>query len=180
MSTYYIAELIFWTGVASLIILVYQLALLPGIRLILRYRSFSLRDQLRLLVINGKIEESNPAFQLLHHRLNYMCVSMNRYDLARLIHSIKTMNDERRAEIEAGRQVMEGASEEIKKIYEESLGICVRALIFNSLFFFVISTICLTLFLLVKVGIRRLKQAFVSKVHEDTRVGFFAPELAAV
>lgn len=176
----FIAESIFYGAIVVAVVFLYQAAILPGIRLTLRYRAFSLRDRLRTLVIDGVIKETSPAFQLLHERLNYMCVSINRYDLARLIHSINMMDDETRKQVEKAQKIMEDAPEQVQQIYKDSLDICMRALAFNSLFVFSIATVCLFIYLFMWVGSRRLKQAFASRVNEDTKVGFFAPELAAV
>jgi hypothetical protein len=180
MNVTAVAELIFWSGILAVAMFVYQQAVLPGIRLTLRYRTFSLRDQLRTLVINGTVKESNPAFQLLHHQLNYMCSSLSTYDLARLAHSASKMDEQRKAQIHRAMKMMEEAPAEIRKIYEESLNVCVKALIFNSLFFFIVATTGVIIVYFFKVGVLRLKAAVLSKVQEDIKVGFFAPELAAV
>jgi hypothetical protein len=175
-----LAELIFWSSGIVMFMFVYQYAVLPGIRLTLRYRTFALRDRLRALVINGKVKESNHAFQLLHDQLNFMCSSLSTYDLARLIHSVKTMDDERRTQIARASKVMDESLEEIKEIYSESLNVCAKALVFNSLFIFVVATIVFVIVLFFTVGIRRIRNTLLNRVHEDAKVGLFAPELAAV
>ncbi len=177
---HFIAQSIFYSAIVVATIFVYQAAILPGIRLTLRYRAFTLRDKLRSLAINGVIKESHPAFKLLHERLNYMCTSISRYDLARLIQGIKMMNEDSRAELEAAQKIVENAPKQVQEIYKDSLDICVRALAFNSLFVFVVATVCLFAYLLVAVGVRHLKAAFVKRVSDDIKVGFFVPELASV
>jgi hypothetical protein len=178
--TQFLAQSILYGAIVVAAVFVYQAAILPGIRMTLRYRAFALRDRLRSLVIDAVIKESDPAFQLLHEGLNYMCTSISRYDLARLIQSIKMMDEHRRGELEAAQKVIENAPEAVQQIYKDSLDICIRALAFNSLFVFAVATICLFLYLFIAVGIRHLKDAFVKKLNEDTKVGFFVPELAAV
>lgn len=177
---YFIASSIFYGAIIVAAVFLYQAAILPGIRLTLRYRAFTLRDKLRSLVIDGVVKESNPAFELLHQRLNYMCSSISRYDLARLIQSIKLMDEERRAEVEAAQKVMEGAPAPVYGIYKESVDICVRALAFNSLFVFVIATIFLLVYFSIKFGFQHLRESLQKRVREDTKVGFLVPEMAAV
>lgn len=178
--TYFIAYSIFCVAIIVVVIFVYQAAILPGIRMTLRYRAFALRDELRSLVIDGVVKESNPAFQLLHQQLNFMCVSMSRFDLARLAQSRKSMDEDGKAQVAAALKTMEDAPVEIKKILEESVKIYMQALTFNSLLFFVAATICLAVGLLLRVGIKRLGGALVNKVHEDSKMGFLSPELSAV
>lgn len=178
MATF-IAEAIFWCTGIAFVILVYQLAVLPGIRLSIRYKTFALRDALRTLVINGELSESSKEFRLLHSSLNYMCVSLSKYDLARLLHNVSTMDEETRSQIRAATKVIEESSERVQAIYKESLKICFQALIFNSLFFFVVSTVSFGLYLFIKVGVQHLREAFKRRVKQDTQVGFLAPELAA-
>jgi hypothetical protein len=173
-----IAELLFWSAILAMVVLVYQLAVLPGIRLSLRYTTFTLRDELRDLVIQGVVKESNPAFDLLHDRLTFMCASLSTYDLARLIQGMSRMDDKDRQRVEAALRVMEQAPPEIKKIYAESLHVYLKALIFNSLFFFAVATISVGIGTAIKVGMRQLKQTMLNRVQEDTKVGFVAPELA--
>lgn len=175
-----IAGSIFYGAMVVMVVFLYQATILPGMRLTLRYRAFTLRDRLRSLVIDGVIKETNPAFQLLHERLNYMCTSISRYDLARLIQGIKMMDEEKRAQVESAQKKIEDAPAQVQQIYKESLDICVRALVFNSLFVCVMATICLGFYLFIKVGIQHLCEAFLKKVSEDTKVGFLVPELAAV
>ncbi len=178
--THFIAGSIYFGAMAIAAILVYQAAILPGIRLSLRYRAFALRDRLRSLVIDGGVRESDPAFDLLHGKLNYMCASISRYDMARLVQSIRSMDNDRRVQVEAAQRLMEGAPPEVKKIYEESLEICVRAFVFNSLFVFALATVYVLAYLLVRVGAHQLRDALAKKMSEDTSVGFLVPELAAV
>jgi hypothetical protein len=178
--THFIAESIFWGAILSAGALVYQSAVLPGIRLSLRYRTFALRDRLRALVMNGTVKETNTAFQLLHQNLNSMCISLSRYDLARVSQAIATLDEEARKKAEARRAVIEAAPAEIKEIYEESLHVFMMALTFNSLFFFLITGLCLGLGFILKVGILRVKDAVMKKFQETSSLVFFSPEAAAV
>lgn len=176
----FIAESIFCGAILSLAALVYQLAILPGIRLSLRYRTFALRDQLRALVINGTVKEKSAAFQLLHQNLNLMCVSLSRYDLARVWRAIATLDEESREKAEARLAVMEAAPAEIKEIYRESLHVFMMALTFNSLFFFLITGLCIGPGFILKVGLLRVKDAVMKKFAERTSLVFFSPDAAAV
>jgi hypothetical protein len=180
MTTYTIADLIFWGCLASVAVFIYQGIILPGIRLSLRYRVFELRDRLRRLVIEGKLEESDRAFQVLHDRLNFMCVSLARLDLARVIQASSKLDEESRTRVATYIHVMESAPDDVKKIYKESLQVTALALTCNSLFIFVISVTCLLVFVAVKSGFRHVKELFWRKVDADTTVAFFSPELATV
>jgi hypothetical protein len=178
--THFIAESIFWCAILSAGALVYQMAILPGIRLSLRYRTFALRDRLRALVMNGTVKETSAAFQLLHQNLNSMSVSLSRYDLARVFRTLETLDEEAREKAEARRAVIEAAPPEIKEIYLESLHVFMTALTFNSLFFFLITGLCIGPGVLLKVGVLRLKDAVMKKFAERTSLIFFSPDAAAV
>jgi hypothetical protein len=180
MTTYSIANFIFWGFLVSVAIFVYQGIILPGIRLGLRYRVFRLRDQLRRLVIEGQVEESDKSFLLLHERLNIMCRSLARFDLARVVQGSHNLDDESRAQIATYTRVMETAPEEVQKIFKESLSVFMLALTFNSLFFFVIASLCLLVGVALKSSFRHAKELFWQKVDADTTMAFFSPELATV
>jgi hypothetical protein len=178
--THFIAESIFCVAILSGVVLVYQLAILPGIRLSLRYRTFALRDRLRTLVINGTVKETSAAFQLLHQNLNTMCVSLFRYDLARLWRSIETLDEEARKKAEDRIAIIEAAPAEVKEIYRESLHVFMMALTFNSLFFFLITGLCVGTGFILKVGVLRVKDAVMKRFTESTSLVFFSPDAAAV
>jgi hypothetical protein len=180
MTPYTIADIIFWSCFASVAIFVYQGIILPGIRMSLRYRVFALRDQLRKLVIEGRIEENDKAFQLLHDRLNFMCISLSRLDLARVIQASSSLDDETKARVANYMRVMEAAPDEVQKIFKESLNVIMLALTCNSLFIFVISATCLLVGITLKSSFRHVKELFWQKVDADTTVAFFSPELATV
>lgn len=180
MTAHTIANLIFWGCIVSVVVFIYQGMILPGIRLSLRYRVFELRDRLRRLVIDGKIEENDRAFQLLHGKLNFMCVSLARLDLARVIQASSKLDEDTRARIATDEQVMENAPEDVKKIYKESLNVCMLALTCNSLFIFIVSAAGLLMFVAVKSSFRHVKELFWQRVNTDTVVAFFSPDLATV
>jgi hypothetical protein len=175
-----IANFIFWLGIASIFFAIYQAAILPSLRLTLRYRVFALRDRLRTLVINGTVKETDPAFNLLHGQLNFVSCNLFRYDLLRVAQSVHKITDEQKAYVESRVKIMEEGHEEIQKIYHESLDAVTKAVILNSLFLFLFLSLCLGLGLLSRVGILRLKEAFKRKVDEETRTVFVLPEFAAV
>lgn len=180
MSTDFIADTIFWSTVACVAVFVYQGIILPGIRLSLRYRVFALRDQLRRLVIEGRVQEKDAAFQLLHDRLNFMCISLSRLDLARVIQTSSSLDDQTKTRVAHYMRLMEAAPGEVQKIYKESLNVLMLALTYNSLFTFVISATCLLIGVAVKSSFRHVKELFWQKVDADTTVAFFSPELATV
>jgi hypothetical protein len=180
MTTYNIANFIFLGCLVSAAIFIYQGIILPGIRLGLRYRVFKLRDQLRRLVIEGKLEESDKAFQILHERLNFMSTSLARFDLTRVIQASHKLDDEDRARIASYSRVLETAPEEVQKIFKESLNVFMLALTFNSLFIFVIASACLLIGVALKSSFRHVRELFWQKVDADTTVAFFSPELATV
>jgi hypothetical protein len=178
--THFIAESMFWAAIVSAAGLVYQSAILPGIRLSLRYRTFALRDRLRALVMSGTVKETSPAFQLLHQSLNSMCGSLSRYDLARVLKARATLDQDDLERAAARRAVIEAAPAEIREIYEESLHVFVLALTFNSLFFFLMTALCIGPGVLLKVGILRVKEAVMNRFTENSSLVFFSPETAAV
>jgi len=176
----FIAISVFWCAILSGGALIYQSAILPGIRLRLRYQTFDLRDRLRALVITGTIKEKSQAFQLLHESLNLMCVSLSRFDLARVLQASKALDEEARERAASRRAVMESAPPEVKQIYEESLHVFEVALVFNSLFVFLIVGLSLGAGMLLKVGVLRVKSAVMKKFADDTSLVFFSPGTAAV
>jgi hypothetical protein len=178
--THTIANLIFWGCVVSVAVFVYQGIILPGIRLSLRYRVFELRDRLRRLVIDGKVRENDSAFQLVHDRLNFMCISLNRFDLARVLQSSSHLDNHSRTRLANYLHVMESGPEDVQKVFKESLTVVAVALAANSLFIFVGSSICLLIVLAVKSSFRRVKELFWQRIDDDTKVAFFSPELATV
>jgi hypothetical protein len=195
MTSQTIANIVFWGCLVSVVIFVYQGIILPGIRLGLRYRVFRLRDRLRRLVIEGEVKESDGAFQLLHGRLNIMCSSLARFDLARAVQASRNMDAESRARVADYLQVMAAASPEIQAIYKESRSVLALALTFNSLFFFILASICLGVAVSLKSGLQAVKEVgieqarglfrvardlFQAKVDADTTVAFFSPELVTV
>jgi hypothetical protein len=195
MSPHTIANLIFGGGLVSLVVFVYQAIILPSIRLHYRYRIFELRDQLRRLVIEEKVKECDKAFQLLHDRLNVMCASLHRFDLVRVIQASNSLDEDGRARVANYVRVMESAPEEVQKIYRESLTVVIFALTFNSLFAFIVASVCLLVVVVLKLTFRAVKKTslhsvkelfqaakdlFREKVDADTTVAFFSPELATV
>jgi hypothetical protein len=195
MTPHNIANLVFWGCLVCGVIFVYQGIILPSIRLGLRYRLFKLRDQLRRLVIEGKVEESDRAFQVLHDRLNFMSKSLARFDLVRAAHASRNLDEESRARVASYLQVMETASPEVQNIYKESRNVLMLALTFNSLFFFVFASLCLFVIVSIKSGLQAVKEVsvehakglfqmakhlFQEKVDADTSVAFFSPELVTV
>lgn len=180
MTPSIIANLIFWGCVVSFVVFIYQGIVLPGIRLHLRYRVFLLRDRLRRLVIEQKLEEDNSAFVLLHSRLNFMCTSLARVDLARAIQALSSLDAESRARHAHYMKVLEAAPEEVRKIFKESLDVFALALAANSLFVFLAASACLLAGLAVKSSLGRVKELFLARVEDDTSVAFFSPELATV
>lgn len=194
MSPNFTASLIFWGTIACLGVFIYQAIILPSIRLHYRYRIFELRDQLRRLVIEGRVREDDKAFQLLHDRLNVMCVSLHRIDLVRVVQASTSLDEEGRARVAHYVNVMTSAPEEVQRIYKHSLDVFMFTLSFNSLLFFVLASLVLLFVVATKSSLRALKHAslhsakelisvakelFRARVDADRTVGFFSPELAA-
>src|SRR5712692_8047207 len=195
MTPHIIANMIFWGLLISVGIFVYQAIILPGIRLHLRYRVFRLRDQLRRLVIEAKIEETDQAFHLVHERLNFMCSSLHRLDLFRVIQASSKLDEVSRERVANYVKVIESSPAELQKIFKESLEVVALSLTFNSLFFFILATACLFVVVSLKSGLQVVKEVsidrirglfnvarklFQEKVDADTAVAFFSPELATV
>ena len=180
MNPKLITEFIFWLAIAAMVFAIYQAAILPGLRLSLRYRVFALRDRLRTLIINGAVKESDPAFSLLHEQLNFVSCNLFRYDLLRITQSVHKMTAEQKTYVEVRVKVIEEAHEEIRKIYHESLDAVMVAVVMNSLFFFVFLSICFGLVLLCQVGFRHVKEAYKRKIEQETRAALVLPEFGAV
>ena len=195
MSPHWIANLVFWGGLVSLGVFVYQAIILPSIRLQFRYQIFELRDQLRRLVIEEKVKESDKAFQLLHDRLNAMCTSLHRVDLVRVVRASNSLDEEGRTRVANYVRVMESAPAEIQRIYKESLNVFAFTLMFNSIFFFIGVSVFLLIVVALKASFRTVKDAGIHSARElfraaeklyheqvdaDTTVAFFSPELAVV
>ena len=180
MSPRLIAEFVFWLAIAAIVFAIYQAAILPGLRLSLRYRVFGLRDRLRALVINGVVKESDPAFSFLHERLNFMCCNLFRYDLLRIAQSIGKLTEEQREYVEERVKVMEEAHEELRRIYRESLDAVLLAVVLNSLIFFAVVSVCFGLVLLTEVGLRSVKEAYKRRIEQETRTALVLPDFAAV
>jgi len=195
MSPVLIGNLVFWGCLISVAIFVYQGIVLPGIRVSLRYRVFKLRDDVRRLVIENSVKESDEAFQLLHGRLNVMCRSLSRFDLGRAVQASRKMDDETRARVTKYVKVMETADPKLQTIYKESRDVLMLALTFNSFFFFIFASICLLSVVAVKSSLQAVKEIsldhakglfrvardlFQQTVDADTSVAFFNPELATV
>jgi len=135
MNSNLIAETVFWATLASIVLAIYQSAILPSIRLQIRCEIFQLRDRLRQLVISGKVSESDKAFILLHDQLNFLACNLFRYDLLRVTQSINNMTRDQTTRVEVCVKIMEEADEDIRAIYRESVGAMMRTIVFNSLFF---------------------------------------------
>jgi hypothetical protein len=180
MNPRLIAEFVFWLTIAAIVFAIYQAAILPGLRLSLRYRVFALRDRLRTLVMNGTVKESDPAFNLLHEQLNFVSCNLFRYDLLRIVRSVNKMTEEQKAYVAARVKIMEGAHEEVRKIYQESIEVVSLSVVINSLFFFVFASICLGVALLCQVGFRHVKEAFKRRIERDTQTALVLPDFAAV
>jgi hypothetical protein len=180
MNPKLIAEFVFWLTLAAMMFAIYQAGVLPALRLSLRYRAFALRDRLRMLVINGTVKESDPAFSLLHDQLNFVACNLFRYDLLRITRSVNKMTEEQKAYVAARVKIIEGAHEEVVKIYRESLEAVMLAVVLNSMFFFVFISIFVGLVLLGQVGFRRVREAYKRKIEQETRTALVLPEFAAV
>lgn len=180
MTPRLIADAIFWTALAGVALAIYQAAILPSIRLHIRCEIFQLRDRLRALVIEGRVSESDKAFHLLHERLNFLSCNLFRYDLLRIAQSLHHMTESQRAHVAACVRTMEEADEEIQKIYRQSLDEIARAVVFNSLFLFVVVSIGFGLVLLCQVGLHRVKEAYKRRIEQDARAALVLPEVAAV
>jgi hypothetical protein len=130
--------------------------------------------------MSGTIKEASPAFQLLHQNLNWMSVSLSRFDLARVLQAVRNLDDQARETAAARRAVMESAPLEVKQIYEESLHVFVLALVFNSLFIFVLAGLCIATGTLLRVGFLKVKDAVMKRVADDSSLVFFSPEATSV
>lgn len=191
MTPSIIAHLLFWVTLVCAAIFVYQAVILPGIRLSLRYRVFALRDTLRNLVIEGRLTEYDPAFQILHDRLNFLCVSLHRFDLARVVQASHNLDDESRARVERSINTIKAAPAEVQQVYKESLEVIGCALAVNSLLFFLVLSIAFLLVLSLQSiyktvkttslqSVLSIRELFQKRVGDDSAVALFSPELATV
>jgi hypothetical protein len=180
MNSNLIAETVFWATLASIVLAIYQSAILPSIRLQIRCEIFQLRDRLRQLVISGKVSESDKAFILLHDQLNFLACNLFRYDLLRVTQSINNMTRDQTTRVEVCVKIMEEADEDIRAIYRESVGAMMRTIVFNSLFFFAFVSVGFAIVLLCQVGLLHVRQAYKRRIEQESRVALALPEVAAV
>ena len=175
-----IAELVFWGWIIGMILFVYHSAILPGIRQWLRFRLFALRDKLRFLVVEGRVRETDPAFTLLHEKLNFMCSNLARFDLVSAIRVAKTVTQEDQAKAQEYAERMKQCGQDVWDIYHGSVQVFVLAVIFNSIFLFLFASTGVIIFTAVQVGLTKLKDALVAKAEQEGQLVFFNSGQVAV
>lgn len=178
--TYFLADSIFYGLIVAFAFLIYQAAILPGIRQTLRFEIFKLRDELRSLVVQGVIAEQDKGFVLLHGHLNFMVSSLPRFDVYGAFRALESLDAEKREEIGRRLQLLQETPAQIRGIYEQSLKVFVKALILNSLLFFILLSIIIMTRTLFEVGIGHLATALRKKAEQDAALAFFNASQAVV
>jgi hypothetical protein len=152
---------------------IYQGAILPGIRQTLRFELFALRDELRALVVNRVVSEQNRGFVILHAHLNFMVTNLPRFDVYGAVRALNSLNQEERRQVKESQALMEHTPEEIRRIYERSVRIFIKAMVFNSSLFFAFFTIQMLLETVLSVGVVRFVEVLRRKAREDATTAFF-------
>ena len=170
----------FYGSIVSFVILIYQSTVLAGLRQGLRFDLFALRDQLRRQVIDGKISESNEAFDLLHDRLNFMCSNLHRFDLASALLVVRRLQARDLEQIQEYIKVMETSSSEVRQIYHASVKVTVKAIVFNSLMLFVLALLAVATVTAFSVGVLQLREALTKKAKQGGQLIFFKSSQVAI
>lgn len=126
---------IFILGMMAFVIWVYQAIILPSIRQELRFKLFRQRDELRELVIAGKLKEDSAVFRGLHQRLNVSISAIPVFDFA-FVSTLETSDPKLRERSQRFQDLMGQSIPEAQQIFHDALVVMTRALIFNSLFWF--------------------------------------------
>ena len=178
--TEFLANAIFYGAMVSFLVLVYQSAILPGIRQNLRFDLFRLRDDLRRLVIEKRIAEADQAFVLLHDNLNFMCANLPRFELMNAIKVVRTLNGDDLERVRAHIRVLDNSIAEVQKIYHASVNVFIWSVVVNSLFLFLGLSIVVVIVTGVRVGLTELKDALIRKAEEEAKLVFFRSAQVAV
>lgn len=126
---------IYFLGIMALVIWIYQAIILPSIRQELRFKLFRQRDELRELVIAGKLKEDGAVFRGLHRRLNVSISAIPIFDFA-FVSTLETNDPKLRERSQRFQDLIGQSIPEAQEIFHDALVVMTRALIFNSLFWF--------------------------------------------
>ena len=160
-----LAAWIFFTSIAAFACWLYYSTVLPSIRSWARLDLFRLRDELRQLVIDGRLPESDKAFGVLDADLSSMIATISHVDVVTILMLGHTVASE---EIDSAvdkryKIVFDHEMEDIKSIDRRAMRIIFVALVFNSLVWLpllFVAALALLLGALVKTGIDGLKARF--------------------
>lgn len=175
-----IAFSIFYGVIVAFVYFIYQAAILPGIREMLRFEVFKLRDELRTLVIEGVANEQDKAVALLEEHLNFMLSNLPRFDIYGAIRALHAGDPEKKKRVEAYTERLANAPKEVQAIYAKSLKTFIKALAFNSLFLFAVITVFIVILTLCQVGASKLAAAVRARAHQDAEFAFFSCSEAVV
>jgi len=151
-------------GFLSILVWVHQAIILPSIRQRLRFGLFALRDELRGLVINERVKESDPGFVSLHTQLNLMVFAVPRCDIS-MLYLAKRNSEELRKLSEKLRAQIEQSSPEVQEIYAKALDLLARAFVANSVFFILWIALVLGAPAAVTHGLRQLRCQLIQMVE---------------
>jgi hypothetical protein len=172
-----IAQFIFYCGLGVFALLIYQSAILPNIRQSLRLDVFVLRDNLRSLAMRGVVKQDSPAFALLQDNLNFIAGNLFRFDLGNTYRYMSLPDGDSSAQVQEHIELMKTAGPEIRAIYERSLQVVTKALVFNSLFVFSLFALSVIPLIsadsLVRKPFAIIKQKLKEKLRDEAQVAFF-------
>lgn len=180
MITKLVASGVFYGTIAAFVYFIYQAAILPGIRQMLRFEIFKLRDRLRSLVVEGVVREQDKAVVLLEGHLNFMLSNLPRFDGYSAFRALRSVDEEKSKQTARYLEVMANAPNEVRGIYEASLKTFVKAMAFNSLFVFTIFTLVIVTVTLSRVGALKLGESVRAKAQRDAQIAFFRSSEAVV
>jgi hypothetical protein len=175
-----VASGVFYGMIAAFVYFLYQAAILPGIRQMLRFEIFKLRDNLRSLVVEGVVKEQNDAVVLLEDHLNFMLSNLPRFDAYSAFRALRSGEEKKSKEMKRYLEVMANAPNEVRVIYEGSLKTFMKAMAFNSFFVFAILTFVIVTVTLCRVGALKVGESVRAKAQRDAQLAFFRCSEAVV
>ena len=131
------AMLILILFLVAIVCFIYESILLPSIRLNIRFKIFSVRDKLRLLMVENP-DIDNTAFEYNQESINMLLAYLHRYDIMSVVEAerIFKKNESLQNKLKKRNDVLDNCSvKELQAIREEYISLAVLAMAANSLFF---------------------------------------------
>lgn len=152
-----LALTIFVTLILSFICWLYHSTILPSIRYGLRLDLFRLRDELRQMVIDGLLQEEDPAFPILDAQLSSMISHVSRFDITIAFTRVKEAERKKIEEFAEKRHglVCEHRLPEVQRIDRQAFLVMSAAFVLNSLIISLLAIPVLLVMALVTAGIKK-------------------------